>query len=77
MSNLAIVPSDSMSPSPQPRRAKDMDGAEVIAFLQSHFFGPVKRRLKKYKPYLLRAHKIFSQPGRRVPIRGCCAFGLG
>jgi hypothetical protein len=63
--------SDNVSPSPPPpRRARDMGEEELIAFLQSHFFGPVKRRLKKYKPYLLRAHKIFSQPGRRVPIKG-------
>ncbi len=26
--------------------------------------------LKKYKPYLLRAHKLFAQPGRRLPIPG-------
>jgi hypothetical protein len=59
-----------MSPSVPPKRAKDMSGEELIAFLRSHFYGPIKRRLKKYKPYLLRAHKIFSQPGRRVPIKG-------
>ena len=51
-------------------RAADMNGAEVIAFLQSKFFGPLKRHLKQYKPYLLRAHKLFAQPGRRIPIPG-------
>jgi len=51
-------------------RAADMTEAELIAFLQSKFFGPLKRQLKKYKPYLLRAHKLFAQPGRRIPIPG-------
>lgn len=43
---------------------------ELIAFLRTKFFGPLKRHLKDYLPYLRLAHNRFAQPGRRIPIPG-------
>jgi hypothetical protein len=42
---------------------------QLITHLKKHF-GPAKRHWQRELPYLLDAYRRFSQPGRRVPVKG-------
>ena len=48
---------------------------ELIAHLTKHF-GPAKRYWQEELPYLLEAHRRYSQPGRRMPLPGKPFWGV-
>jgi hypothetical protein len=62
---LGLGEQSTLSPSPA-----DMSDAELLDHLQSHVFGPLKRRLRDHLPYLMEARERFGAQGRRVPIKG-------
>lgn len=73
-------PSEKISPafgaaSPTIASIAKLSDKKLIAILRTKFFGPLKRHLKDYKPYLWVAHKRFAQPGRRIPIPGRPLWG--
>jgi hypothetical protein len=48
---------------------------ELITHLKKHF-GPAKRRWQRELPYLLEAHRRYSQPGRTMPLPGKPFWGV-
>jgi hypothetical protein len=67
---LKAQPSEKISPGSIAKPSNKISNKELIAFLRTKFFGPLKRHLKDYLPYLRLANKRFAQPGRRIPIPG-------
>jgi hypothetical protein len=63
-------PSEKISPGSIGKPSNKISDKELITFLRTKFFGPLKRHLKYYLPYLKLAHRRFAQPGRRIPIPG-------
>ena len=66
MPKAKALPSDKMSPGSLAK----LSNHQLIAYLRKHFFGPAKRLWRDHLPYMRLAHKRFSQPGRRIPIKG-------
>jgi hypothetical protein len=48
---------------------------QLITHLKKHF-GPAKRLWQRELPYLLEAHRRYSQPGRRMPLPGKPFWGV-
>ena len=48
----------------------EMTDAQLLSHLQTHLFGPIKKKLRDHLPYLMEARERFAQPGRRVPVKG-------
>jgi hypothetical protein len=64
-------PSDKLSPSSIAKLADH----RLIAHLKKHF-GPAKRQWQRELPYLLEAHRRYSQPGRTMPLPGKPFWGV-
>lgn len=63
---LKAQPSDILSPA----SITKLSDQKLIAHVRKHCFRPTKRMLRDHLLYLLEFHRRYSQPGRRVPVKG-------
>jgi len=71
MPKLKARPRDKMSPG----SIAQLTDHQLITHLKKHF-GPAKRQWQRELPYLLEAHRRYSQPGRRMPLPGKPFWGV-